>query len=118
MLGRLIDTGPASPGQLAGLLELDPAVVARLLRQLEDGGMVTRERSSTDGRVSTMHPSAAGRDAFERMRQVIWRQHRRVLAGWPASDVDTLAALLDRLVVDVQQQPYPALVADLARPPA
>ncbi len=112
LLGRLIDTGPTSPGELAARLELDPAVVARLLRQLEERGLVSRERSPTDGRVSTMHATDAGRDAFDRMRQVIWRHMRRVLAGWPEGDVEALATLLDRLVVDVQQIPYAALRAE------
>lgn len=111
LLGRLLDTGPASPGQLAGRLELDPAVVARLLRQLEDSGLVSRQRSPTDGRVSTMHATGAGRDAFDRMRQVIWQHMRRVLASWPERDIESLAALLDRLVFDVQQIPYSALRA-------
>jgi len=116
LLGRLIDSGPASPGRLAGLLELDPAVVTRLLRQLEDGGFVMRERSDQDGRVSTMHATDTGREAFERMRQVIWRHMRRVLAGWNGSDIEALAALLDRLVADVQRAPYPTLPEAVTRP--
>ena len=109
VLGRLIDSGPTSPGQLATRLELDPAVVARLLRQLEDSGFVMRERNPDDGRVSTMHATAAGEDAFNRIRQVIWRHMRRVLDSWAPSDIQSLAGLLDRLVADVQQIPYTTL---------
>lgn len=109
VLGRLIDQGPASPGQLAARLELDPAVITRLLRQLEDGGLALRQRSAEDGRVSTVHATDAGRDAFSRVRDVIWRHMRAVLDGWAAADIEDLAALLERLVTDVQGVPYASL---------
>jgi DNA-binding MarR family transcriptional regulator len=117
LLGRVVDAEgrpgqarmPATPGQLAAWLELDPYVVARLLRQLEDGGYVQRRRSPDDGRVTTVHATPSGAEAFERIRQVIWRQMRGVLGGWPHSEVERLAGLLDRLVVDVQRRPYERL---------
>jgi DNA-binding MarR family transcriptional regulator len=109
LLGRLIDEGPSTPGKLAALLELDPAVVTRLLRQLEDGGLARRERSVADGRVSTVHATESGQDAFDRMREVIWRHMRIVLDGWAATDIESLATLLERLVADVQRVPYASL---------
>ena len=112
LLGRLIDVGPTSPGQLATLLELDPAVVARLVRQLEDMDFVVRQRSAADGRVSTLQATPAGQDAFDRVRQVIWRHMRRVLDGWDPGDIADLAVLLERLVGDVQGVPY-ASVAEV-----
>jgi DNA-binding MarR family transcriptional regulator len=109
LLGRLIDQGPSTPGRLAALLELDPAVVTRLLRQLEDGGLARRERSPEDRRVSTVHATDAGREAFDRVREVIWRHMRSVLDGWAATDTEALARLLERLVADVQKVPYSRL---------
>jgi DNA-binding MarR family transcriptional regulator len=109
VLERTVEAGQTTPGQLAERLDLDPAVVTRLLRQLEDSGLVTRTRSADDGRVSTVEATPAGLDAFGRVRDVIWDQVRRALAGWPAEDLATLADLLGRLVADVVQEPYRAL---------
>lgn len=109
VLESAVEAGGTTPGQLSQRLALDPAVVTRLLRQLEESGLVTRSRSSEDGRVSTVEATAAGLDAFLRVREVIWDQVRRTLAGWPAPDVDMLAGLLGRLVADVQKEPYRAL---------
>jgi DNA-binding MarR family transcriptional regulator len=109
LLGRVVESGPTSPGQLAGMLDLDPAIVTRLLRQLEDGGLVDRRRNRDDGRMTIVETTEAGRDTFDRMREVIWRHMRRALSGWPADDVAALALLLDRLVEDVQRHPYPSL---------
>ena len=106
VLERTVESMSTTPGQLAAHLDLDPAVVTRLLRQLEDSGLVTRARSSEDGRVSTVEPTPEGLEAFGRVREVIWDQVRRTLSGWPAEDVAALAELLGRLVTDVQKEPY------------
>jgi DNA-binding MarR family transcriptional regulator len=106
VLERTVEAASTTPGQLAHRLDLDPAVVTRLLRQLEDSGLVTRTRSSEDGRVSTVEPTPEGYDAFGRVREVIWAQVRRALADWPSDDVANLAGLLGRLVTDVQKEPY------------
>lgn len=109
VLGRVVEGGATSPGQLASMLDLDPAVVTRLLRQLEEAGWVSRARSSEDGRVTVVEPTASGTATFDRMREVIWRHMRRALSGWQRDDVESLAGLLGRLVGDVQKQPYPSL---------
>jgi DNA-binding MarR family transcriptional regulator len=109
VLERAVEAGQTTPGQLAERLDLDPAVVTRLLRQLEDSGLVTRTRSADDGRVSTVEATPEGLDAFGRVRDVIWDQVRRALAGWPTEDLATLADLLGRLVADVVKEPYRAL---------
>jgi DNA-binding MarR family transcriptional regulator len=106
VLERTVESMSTTPGQLAAQLDLDPAVVTRLLRQLEDSGLVTRARSTEDGRVSTVEPTPDGLEAFGRVRGVIWDQVRRTLSGWPADDVAALAELLGRLVTDVQKEPY------------
>lgn len=106
VLERTVEAGSTTPGQLAHRLDLDPAVVTRLLRQLEDSGLVTRSRSSADGRVSTVEPTEEGQDAFGRVREVIWSQVRRALSEWPSEEVAELAELLSRLVTDVQKEPY------------
>lgn len=106
VLERTVEAGTTTPGQLAHRLDLDPAVVTRLLRQLEDSGLVTRARSADDGRVSTVEPTEEGQEAFGRVRDVIWDQVRRALASWPGEDLAALAGLLGRLVSDVQKEPY------------
>lgn len=109
LLGRIVESGPTSPGQLATMLDVDPAVVTRSLTQLEQSGWVSRTRSSADGRMTVVDATEAGRQTFDRMREVIWRHMRRALSQWPAPDLENLATLLNRLVRDVQRDPYPSL---------
>lgn len=116
LLGRVVESGPTSPGQLAAMLDLDPAIVTRLLRQLEEAGLLERRRNRDDGRMTIVEATNAGRDTFDRIRQVIWRHMRRALSGWPAEDVAALGLLLHRLVEDVQRHPYPSLDEALQEP--
>ena len=116
VLERALEDGRTTPGQLAARMDLDPAVVTRLLRQLEDAGLVRRGRSPADGRVSTVEVTDEGRAAFARYREVIWDQVRRALSAWPEEELATLADLLARLVHDVQQEPYRPLQPSLKRP--
>ena len=109
LLERVLAAQVATPGQLAAHLDLDPAVVTRLLRQLEDAGLIDRRPSPTDRRVITLQATAEGRASFERVRDVIWDQVRRTLEEWPETEIEQLATLLDRLVRDVQGQPYRSL---------
>lgn len=106
VLERTLESGRTTPGGLATQLDLDPGAITRLLRQLEEAGLVVRGRSPDDGRISTVEATAEGRAAFERFRRVIWDQVRRALSDWPEEDRSTLAGLLDRLVLDVQREPY------------
>lgn len=106
VLERTLESGRTTPGGLATQLDLDPGAITRLLRQLEEAGLVVRGRSPDDGRISTVEATGEGRAAFERFRRVIWDQVRRALSEWPEEDKSTLAGLLDRLVLDVQKEPY------------
>lgn len=106
VLERSVDADQTTPGQLAAQLDLDPATVTRLLRHLEDSGLVRRARDNGDRRVSTVEPTQQGRQALARYREVVWDQVRRALASWPSGDLASLAELLGRLVGDVQKEPY------------
>lgn len=106
VLERTLEAGRTTPGRLAERLDLDPGAVTRLLRQLEESGLVVRGRDAGDGRISTVEATDAGRESFERFRRVIWDQVRRALADWPTGEVTALADLLERLVSDVQKEPY------------
>jgi DNA-binding MarR family transcriptional regulator len=106
LLERIAERPDITPSELSALLDLDRAVVARLLRQLEDAELIDRQRADHDGRVSTVSLSPAGRAAHGRMRDVIWRHMREALGAWPDDDVKRLAALLARLLDDVRRRPY------------
>lgn len=56
----LIETGPATMGQLQGFLHKSPSTMSALIDQLEEKGFVTRTRSQADNRVVIVELTQAG----------------------------------------------------------
>lgn len=78
-LSLVADEGPISGSRLASALDLSQPTASRALQQLEADGLVTRQASSSDGRVSYYLATTRG---------------RRVLAKVHAFHVSQLTAAL------------------------
>ncbi|MFI2610426.1 MarR family winged helix-turn-helix transcriptional regulator [Kitasatospora sp. NPDC018619] len=78
-------------------LRLDSGTLSPLLKRLEAGGLVRRERSAADERSVTVRLTPEGSALRERAGQV----PRRLLSatGLPLEDLAALRGLLDRLTV-------------------
>ena len=93
--------GPVRLSDLAGSLELDLSTVSRQVRQLVDGGLVSRQSDPDDGRATRLTLSGRGRAVLEAVKAA----RREVLAGtlaqWSAEDRCALAEAVDRLAGDL-----------------
>jgi DNA-binding MarR family transcriptional regulator len=58
----LWEHAPRSVKELSGLLHLDPGTLSPLLKRLEAGGLIHRERDSRDERALAVTLTAKGRD--------------------------------------------------------
>jgi DNA-binding MarR family transcriptional regulator len=58
----LWEESPLSVKQLSGLLQLDPGTLSPLLKRLESGGLITRQRDPRDERSLAVTLTEAGRD--------------------------------------------------------
>jgi DNA-binding MarR family transcriptional regulator len=58
----LWEESPLSVKQLSGLLQLDPGTLSPLLKRLESGGLVTRQRDPRDERALAVRLTEAGLD--------------------------------------------------------
>ena len=89
---------PLSPAQLARRIGMTSGATSVLLRRLEQGGHITRERSATDLRRVSLHPTAAAR---ERTRSFMAFSGTEIAATVRSADPDELrlvAAFLERMV--------------------
>ncbi len=82
---------------LARDLAHDKGAMTRLIDQLDERGLVVRERISDDRRQVRVSLTPAGVDLAERSRRAVLARWNDWLADWPRQDVDTLVALLRRL---------------------
>src|SRR3954452_15203843 len=100
LLRRIDEDGPATLGDLSRSTGMDAASTGRQVRRLEELGFVERAPDADDGRVITVTITSAGRDARQRVADVLEAHLRDALARWSSSDCRALGELLQRLVHD------------------
>src|SRR5215207_129014 len=61
--------GPLSPSELAALERIKRPTATRILRHLEEAGLVERVRDPADGRASILTATAEGRSLLRRLRE-------------------------------------------------
>lgn len=107
---RTIEDGmPRSHRELARRANMDPAALTRQIRVLEQDGLVAIEQDPADGRSRLATITPAGRAAVRRVAAVGDAHVEAALAGWSDADRATLAALMVRLVDDLQAEHIPGV---------
>ena len=100
--------GPRRITELAELEGLAQPTMTSLVKQLEQQGLVRRDRQADDGRVVLVHLTDSGAAALEDYRARVRELLGRHLAEIPDEQVEALAAATDalaQLVVLLQQPP-------------
>jgi DNA-binding MarR family transcriptional regulator len=82
--------GPLSPSELAELERIKRPTATRILRHLEEGGLVERIKDPEDGRGSILSITAAGRTHLKRLRARKTAYLASRLDKLPAEDRRTL----------------------------
>ena len=105
---RTLSEGPRRITELAELEGLAQPTTTILIKQLEQQGLVQRERRSEDGRVVLVDLTESGRAALDGYRERISAAIGAYLADTSEQQVDALVAAtetLSQLVTDLQQRP-------------
>jgi DNA-binding MarR family transcriptional regulator len=100
-LGTLMRTGPARITTLAEELRLDISTTSRHVRQLEQSGLLARERDPADQRATLLTISPAGAAHVRQGMQHRAQAMQAATTAWPESDLTTLTDLLNRLAEDL-----------------
>jgi DNA-binding MarR family transcriptional regulator len=101
VLGRVVEHGPLSLGELAKLSHMLPSALSRQVRLLEEGGHIER-MPGEDARVAVVSVTPAGRDAHRRLRAANEALLARQLRGWSEAELVDVAEKLERLVGDLR----------------
>jgi DNA-binding MarR family transcriptional regulator len=97
VLFELLGRGPLPAGALAAVADVSPASMTQMLDRLADSGLVERLRLDTDRRIVEASLTDAGRAACEQRRAALEPLWREMLADFTAEEMQTAAAVLDRL---------------------
>jgi len=98
-LVALHDGRISTAGELAHNICHDAGSLTRLIDQMEKRGFVTRQRSESDRRVVTLSLTPRGRAMVEALAPKVMHFWNGLLAGFTHAEIDTLIALLTRLVI-------------------
>ena len=95
---RLLELAPGTPPtELARVLCFHKSTVSVIMRSLQDGGLVRRSPSATDGRAVVLTLTPKGRRMVEERAGTVEAVVRRTLAKLPAHDVRVAQRVLDAL---------------------
>lgn len=92
----LWEESPLSVKQLSGLLQLDPGTLSPLLKRLEAGGLVTRQRDPRDERALAVTLTDAGRALRAEAEKIPPAIIERL--GLRISELEALHASLTRVI--------------------
>jgi len=95
--------GPLTPSELARIERIKRPTATRILRVLDEAGLVDRAPDPADGRSALIGVNAAGRERLRRLRGRKNAFLARRMRDLPSEDVATLdraATILERLLED------------------
>jgi DNA-binding MarR family transcriptional regulator len=97
ILTMVTELEPMTQKALADALGIDRTTMVALLDDLEDKGLVARQRHPRDRRAFLVHPTSSGRAAKAAAVGILDEQQRRFLAPLTPAERGQLADLLTRL---------------------
>lgn len=105
VLGHVIESGPLRMSELAEVGRVHPAALTRQVQALEAEGYVERTVDPDDGRAFVVASTRSGRAAHARIERVNDEIMATQLDEWSVRELDELADILDRLIVDLRAAP-------------
>ena len=98
LLKLVIEEPGMQPGELSDQLQLTPSTITRLIEKLEEKKLVVR---TTDGRVTNVYPTPAGKNLLPEIKECIkdfYESYATVLGKEESSKlVNTMHRLSDKL---------------------
>ena len=94
--------------ELAKIMRRSPATITNMVKSMERAGFVERRADPNDERVSRVCLTKAGRECKAKVEEAWKSFERRTLAGFEQAELDTLQALLERVLGNLQD-PYSEL---------
>ena len=99
-LRHLLAWGPMRPTAVSEVLGTGASHVSKIVRRLEQDGLVQRSADPSDGRATLISLTPAGEVAARGVYELGDRMIAEVLDGWSAADVRRFTALTERFVDD------------------
>ena len=96
------ETCPQPIGQVAKLAVINLSTMMRIMERMEKAGLIKSGSSASDGRVTELTLTAAGRTKLAAARKVTAPIYQRLIRGFSAGDFSQLLDLLQRLYENLE----------------
>jgi MarR family multiple antibiotic resistance transcriptional regulator len=103
VLKNLARSHDETAASLCRALHYDTGSMTRMLDRLQEKGLVTRERGTTDRRLVFLRLTHAGERLIPKIRPALRRALRRHLAGFTPAEVESLKRYLGRIIENGQR---------------
>jgi DNA-binding MarR family transcriptional regulator len=103
-LSAIAKEGPMSSIELSQQVQLSPSTIVGILDRLQKMGLIVRERSVTDRRLVMLSASDHGKEVIAGAPSPLQDSLTRALKNLPASEQETIARSLGRVVELMQAQ--------------
>jgi DNA-binding MarR family transcriptional regulator len=107
VLKNLAGSGAETAASLCRALHQDTGSMTRMLDRLEEKGLVTRERDTSDRRLVFLRLTEAGESLIPKIRPALRRALRRHLAGFTPEEIASLKRYLGRLIENGERHDAP-----------
>jgi DNA-binding MarR family transcriptional regulator len=101
VLVALAEQSEVTQQDLVRRVSSDPSTLRAILVLLEGRGLVRRERHPADARARSVSLTARGRRLFDKLWAASEPIRAQLLTGFEAHEVETLVALLHRVIANV-----------------
>jgi DNA-binding MarR family transcriptional regulator len=118
VLAVLREHSPRSAGELSNEVAHDMGALSRVVDELVADGLVQKERSPTDRRRMDISATPGGVRTAEETLPFVLAELNRILQPFTVDEVDTLVALLDKLLVAMESAGATPLPHRDGQPPA
>ena len=102
VLGALHGGEKRSQTDLARFAKVEQPTMAQLLARMERDGLITREPDPDDRRSSLISLTAQARERLPAGREILLQGNRDMTRGLSSDEVETLIALLERILINVE----------------
>jgi DNA-binding MarR family transcriptional regulator len=98
VLKNLARSDNETAASLCRALHYDTGSMTRMLDRLQEKGLVSRERDTSDRRLVFLRLTPAGEALIPKIRPALRRALRRHLSGFTSEEVDSLKRYLGRII--------------------
>jgi DNA-binding MarR family transcriptional regulator len=103
VLKNLVRSDNETAASLCRALHYDTGSMTRMLDRLEEKGLVSRARDTSDRRLVFLRLTEAGESLIPKIRPALRRALRRHLTGFTPEEIDSLKRYLGRLIENGQR---------------